>query len=247
MADLDARRARVFGSYAEEYARWRPGYPEEAVDWVLPAGAVRVADLGAGTGKLTGMLLARGLAVDAVEPDPGMLAVLSRLHPGATAHLTGADALPLPDASVDAVLVGQAWHWFPVEQAVAEVRRVLRPGGQLGLLWNGEAPRDPWEHELATAGPDTPGQTEAGWDERPQVPGLPADELAGATFEWAEQLTAAALRARLATHSAYAVMDPAERDQRLDAAAALLAAEAARLATATVTVHHATYCARWRP
>jgi SAM-dependent methyltransferase len=248
MTDMDARRARVFGSYAEEYARRRPGYPDEAVDWLLPAGAVRVADVGAGTGKLTGSLLARGLVVDAVEPDPGMLAVLNRVYPGATGHLAGADMLPLPDGSVDVVLVGQAWHWFPVERAVAEVRRVLRPGGQLGLIWNGDAARDPWEHELVAAGPDNAsGHAEDSWDEHPQVPGLPQGEVEGATFEWVEQLTAAALRARLATYSAYAIMDPTERDRRLDAAAALLTAEATRRGTDTVAVHYAAYCARWRP
>jgi SAM-dependent methyltransferase len=250
MTDLDPRQARVFGSYAEEYARWRPGYPDEAVDWLLPADAVRVADVGAGTGKLTGSLLARGLAVDAVEPDPDMLVVLSRLHPGASGHLAGADALPLPDGSVDAVLVGQAWHWFPAELAVAEVRRVLRPGGQLGLVWNDIAPRERWEHELVAAvdiAPRVTEQIEATWDEQPQVAGLPRGEVEGATFEWAERLTATALRARLATYSSYAIMDVAERDGHLDAAAALLAAEAARLGTDTVAVHHAAYCARWRP
>jgi SAM-dependent methyltransferase len=247
VSDVDARRALVFGTYAEEYARWRPAYPDAAVDWLLPAGATWVADVGAGTGKLTGSLLARGLAVDAVEPDPAMLAVLRRLHPGATGHLAGAGELPLPDASVDAVLVAQAWHWFPLEQAVAEVRRVLRPGGQLGLIWNGGKPREQWEHELLAAGPDPVGDVEDDWDERPEVPGLPLGEVGAGTFEWEEQLTAAALRSRLATHSAYAILEPAERDRELDRVIGILAAEAARLGTDAVTVHHAAYCARWRP
>jgi SAM-dependent methyltransferase len=246
VADVDQQRARVFGGLAAEYARWRPSYPDAAVDWLLPAGATRVVDLGAGTGKLTGLLLARGLRVDAVEPDPEMLVVLARLHPAATAHQAGADALPVPDASVDAVLVGQAWHWFPKEQAVAEVRRVLRPGGQLGLVWNAYEPREQWERDFVAADPDSTGEDDE-WGEHPSIPGLPEGVPEGAVFRWTEQLTAAALRARMSTHSAYAIMDPAERERRLDAGAGLLAAEAARLGTDTVGVHYAAYCARWRP
>ena len=112
---LDPERARVFGAFAEDYERWRPGYPSEAVDWLVPPQATRVVDAGAGTGKLTGLLLARGLQVVAVEPDAGMLAVLARVHPDAGVHLSGADQLLVGDASVDAVLVAQAWHWFPHE------------------------------------------------------------------------------------------------------------------------------------
>ncbi|WP_298462381.1 class I SAM-dependent methyltransferase [uncultured Cellulomonas sp.] len=137
MAALDPRRATAFGRYARDDDRWRPGYPDAAVDWLLPPGAPRVADVGAGTGKLTGALVDRGLEVDAVEPDDAMLAVLRERWPGVRAHLAGADRLPLPDGAVDAVVVGTAWHWFPHDAAVAEVRRVLRPGGRLGCCGTG--------------------------------------------------------------------------------------------------------------
>jgi SAM-dependent methyltransferase len=156
MSPVDARRALSFGKLAEEYARWRPGYPPEAVDW-LARNATHVAEVGAGTGKLTAALVARRLTVEAVEPDPDMLAVLRRVCPEVTTHLAGADALPLPDASVDAVLVADAWHWFPRERAVAEVRRVLRPGGWLGLVWNVPRPVEDWELELAGLDPDRKG------------------------------------------------------------------------------------------
>ncbi len=249
MSYPDPKRARVFGAVAEEYERWRPGYPSQAVDWLLPLQVSRVADVGAGTGKLTGLLLARGLQVAAIEPDPWMLAVLSRVHPGAQVHLAGADELPLPGASVDAVLVAQAWHWFPHEQALAEVRRVLRPGGWLGLIANMPDPREPWELELARLDPDTSGpmfDDEGDEDNEWEIPGICLDRVQKATFRWQEQITAEGLRARLATHSAYLVMAAEERELRLDRVASVAAAEAARLATPTVLLGHTAHCARVR-
>ena len=126
-------RAGSFGAAADVYDRSRPGYPVEAVRFCLPDGARRVLDLGAGTGKLTEVLLDLGFDVVAVEPSEAMRALL----PARAEALDGdAEHLPLPDASVDAVLVGQAFHWFDTEPALAEIARVLRPGGTLGLLWN---------------------------------------------------------------------------------------------------------------
>ena len=126
-------RAGSFGAAADVYDRSRPGYPVEAVRFCLPDGARRVLDLGAGTGKLTEVLLDLGFDVVAVEPSEAMRALL----PARAETLDGdAEHLPLPDASVDAVLVGQAFHWFDAEPALAEIARVLRPGGTLGLLWN---------------------------------------------------------------------------------------------------------------
>jgi SAM-dependent methyltransferase len=246
---VDPRRARTFGARAEEYERWRPSYPPDAVAWLVPPGAARVADVGAGTGKLTGPLLAYGLEVVAVEPDPGMLAVLRREHPAAVPYLAGAEALPIPDAGVDAVLVGQAWHWFPHERAVAEVRRVLRPGGWLGLVWNGPDPRDVWEYDLARLDPDT---AEHDYTVEPatdpfEVDGIPAAELEWATFRWLRELDAESLRGRLNTHSAFAVMAPDDRERLIDAMVAVLTAEAERRGTPTVPLRQSTHCARWRP
>ena len=125
-------RRTSFGSAADAYATGRPSYPAEAVDWVLPSGAQRVLDLAAGTGKLTERLLERGLDVVAVEPSDEM-----RAHvPAAATALSGtAEAIPLADASVDCVVVGQAFHWFDGPNAMAEIARVLRPGGTVGLFW----------------------------------------------------------------------------------------------------------------
>ena len=134
-AAVRSAAAGAFGSVAATYAAVRPGYPAAAVRWALPPGARTVLDLGAGTGKVTEALLAQGLAVHAVEPDERMLAQLRLVAPAADARQGTAEAIPLPSASVDAVLVGHAFHWFG-DGALAEMARVLRPGGTAALLWN---------------------------------------------------------------------------------------------------------------
>lgn len=142
------RQASSFGAVAAAYERGRPPYPPEAVDWLLPAGASRVLDLGAGTGKLTRQLRDRGLDVIAVEPSEGMREQLARAVPGVPVHAGSAEEIPLPDHSVDAVLVAQAWHWVDRSRAVPEVARVLVPGGRLGLVWNIRDEREDWVAEL---------------------------------------------------------------------------------------------------
>ena len=128
------RQRSSFGSAAQAYERGRPTYPEAAVEWLLPVGARRVLDLGAGTGKLTRLLVARGLDVVAVEPSDGMRGEFGRVLPGVPVLDGSAESIPLDEGAVDAVLVGQAWHWVDVPAASAEVARVLAPGGVLGLV-----------------------------------------------------------------------------------------------------------------
>jgi SAM-dependent methyltransferase len=140
--------ARSFGPVAGRYERGRPPYPATAVDWLVPPAARRVLDLGAGTGKLTRHLLDRGLEVTAVDPSDGMLAELRRLLPGVPAVAGSAEAIPLPDGSVDAVLVAQAWHWVDPDRAVPEVARVLAHGGRLGLIWNVRDQREDWVRRI---------------------------------------------------------------------------------------------------
>ena len=142
------RQASSFGGAAAAYERGRPPYPPEAVDWLLPEGASRVLDLGAGTGKLTRQLRDRGLDVIAVEPSEGMREQLTRAVPGVSVHAGSAEEIPLPDHSVDAVLVAQAWHWVDRSRAVPEVARVLVPRGRLGLVWNIRDEREEWVAEL---------------------------------------------------------------------------------------------------
>jgi SAM-dependent methyltransferase len=148
-AETKTAHARSFDASADSYERARPGYPAAAVDWLIPRPG-RVLDLGAGTGKLTRQLVAAGHEVIAVEPLPGMRSQLSAQVPEAEALPGSAEDIPLPPADVDAVVVGQAWHWFDQATASAEIARVLRPGGVLGLLWNFADERVDWVHRLWT-------------------------------------------------------------------------------------------------
>ena len=127
---------RSFGSAAADYERGRPVWPVEAV---LAPGLPRhatVLDLAAGTGKLTRVLVPQFRRVVAVEPLDELRALLEELVPGAEALAGEAESIPLADGSVDAVFVGEAFHWFAAPPAVAEIARVLRAGGTLVVLWN---------------------------------------------------------------------------------------------------------------
>jgi SAM-dependent methyltransferase len=147
-------RATTFGTSADAYDRLRPAPAPEALDHIVPPGARRVADLAAGTGLVTRAVLARpgAPAVVAVEPDPRMLARLIATTPGALAVRGVAEAIPLASGAVDAVLASSAWHWFDPPVATAEIARVLRPGGVLGLLWSRADPTVPWVAEVRGVG-----------------------------------------------------------------------------------------------
>ncbi|MFD6196123.1 class I SAM-dependent methyltransferase [Mycobacteriaceae bacterium NPDC060252] len=236
MPDAQAEPSLSFGSQAAAYERGRPSYPPEAIDWLLPAGAHDVLDLGAGTGKLTTRLVERGLNVVAVDPLAEMLEVLSNSLPETPALLGSAEEIPLPDNSVDAVLVAQAWHWVDPERAIPEVARVLRPGGRLGLVWNTRDERlgwvadlgkiigsedDPFNHAVSLPAPFT-GQ------ERHQV-------------EWTSYLTPQALLDMVASRSYCITAPEAARKKTLQQVRELLAthpalAQSTGLALPYVTV-----------
>jgi ubiquinone/menaquinone biosynthesis C-methylase UbiE len=142
-------RADIFGEVADAYERSRPGYPPQAVSWLVGPTPCRVLDLAAGTGKLTRALVAAGHHVLAVDPSAPMLDVLRRILPAVDARKGSAEALPVADAGVDVVVVAQAFHWFDQDQALSEIARVLRPGGWLGLVWNLRDETVPWVAELS--------------------------------------------------------------------------------------------------
>jgi SAM-dependent methyltransferase len=140
--------AHSFGGVAEAYERGRPTYPVEAVRWLLGEQALTVLELGAGTGKLTRVIAQLGHDVHATDPDPEMLKILERELPGVRAAEASAEDIPLGDASVDAVIAAQAFHWFDLDRALPEISRVLRPGGHLCLVWNYRNEKIPWVRRL---------------------------------------------------------------------------------------------------
>jgi SAM-dependent methyltransferase len=149
--DMTEVRRQSFGGIAHDYDRFRPGPPDEAVEWLMPAGA-RVLEIGAGTGALTRRLLARAAHVRAVEPDARMRAVLAARVPAAEVVDGRAEELPADDGSFDVVIGASMWHWVDEELALLEVARVLRPGGTFSLLWNGPDRSVDWMRSLWAGG-----------------------------------------------------------------------------------------------
>lgn len=204
-----------FGAAAEAYERGRPGWPPAAVDALgLPRDA-GVLDLAAGTGKLTRVLVQRFARVYAVEPDPAMRRFVSGAL-GGDAH-----AIPLADGSVDAVFIAEAFHWFADRDAVAEIARVLRPGGTLALLWN--LPLDDVipEH-IRKTWPSGPPNAPRPGDWRRAFDGSAFGPFEYATFEHAAQLSRDELAAYYASFSWIATLAPDARARELDRFTSLL-------------------------
>ncbi|MDH6707205.1 MULTISPECIES: class I SAM-dependent methyltransferase [unclassified Kitasatospora] len=211
----DEQQGTSFGSNAAGYTEHRPDYPREAIEWALVPVADRpqltVLDLGAGTGQLTKGLRAAGIAVVAVEPDARMRDELVRNHPGVEAHIGSAESIPLPDASVDAVLAGNAFHWFDQEKAFPEIARVLRPGGVVAALWNDDDARVDWIAGLARI---------FGWDSTTS----PTDrlrqhplftDLEHADFRHGQRCTTDSMVARMGTLSPVLALPEQERGELL--------------------------------
>jgi SAM-dependent methyltransferase len=233
------QRSLSFGSEAAAYERGRPSYPPEAIDWLLPAGARDVLDLGAGTGKLTTRLVERGLSVVAVDPIAEMLEVLSTALPDTPALLGTAEEIPLPDNSVDAVLVAQAWHWFDPERAIPEVVRVLRPGGRLGLVWNIRDERLGWVKDLGRI---------IGHEDDPaaRTVTLPAPftDVERFQVEWTNYVTPQAVIDLVASRS-YCITSPTDvRTRTLDRVRELLATHPALANSTGLSLPYVTVCVR---
>ncbi|MEU8920131.1 class I SAM-dependent methyltransferase [Kitasatospora sp. NPDC048545] len=222
-----------FGAAAGAYAEHRPDYAQAAVRWALePAPGPRVLDLGAGTGKLTGTLLAMGVDVVAVEPDPAMLAELRRGIPAVQALAGSAEAIPLPDGSVDAVLSGNAMHWFDMDLAGPEIARVLAPGGVLAGLWNVFDDGVDWVAGLAAVtGSAAIGPRDVPQSWRVEAAGMHLPRKGGgARFDLPEQAefphgqgrTADSLVATLGTKAGVLVMPEREREALLSRTRAYL-------------------------
>src|SRR5215212_5691717 len=216
---------RGFASAADVYEQSRPGYPDDAVRWLvqqlrLAAGAT-VVDLAAGTGKLTRLLPPTGASVIAIEPVDEMRDALRRTTPAADVRPGTAEETGLPDSSADAVTVAQAFHWFDGPAALVEIDRILRPGGWLALIWNVRDLEHPTQRAVedlfAPYRGDTPSHRSVRWREA-----LDASEL----FEGAEvnrfpnvqTLDADALVRRVASTSFIAELPDPERRRVLDQA-----------------------------
>lgn len=154
MSDETPTHARSFASVAQEYDRSRPSYPADAVTWLIGehrlGGPLKVLELGAGTGLLTELVVAAGHEVLATDPLPEMLEHLSRRLPDVATAVATAESIPVPSRSYDVVLCAQSFHWFDHPVALAEIARVLRPGGVLGLVWNVRDEGIPWVRKLGT-------------------------------------------------------------------------------------------------
>ncbi|TNC27984.1 class I SAM-dependent methyltransferase [Amycolatopsis alkalitolerans] len=210
--ELYARRARSFGAQASAYAEHRPDYPLPAIRWGLPDRARHVLDLAAGTGKLTDGLLALGLRVTAVEPDPGMRAEFEQRHPGTAAFEGTAERIPLGEGAVDSVLVGQAFHWFDLDRALTEIARVTRPGGTVVALWNHDDLSVPWVAEFSEL--TKTGVSRRFLWQRPDLPEHPGFEpFERRQFSHVQRRTAGTLIDTVATHSHMLTAPDEEREQ----------------------------------
>jgi SAM-dependent methyltransferase len=223
--ELNARRATSFGAQAAAYAAERPDYPDAAIRWALEPvrdrTSLRVLELAAGTGKLTQGLLRAGADVIAVEPSAAMLAQLHRLLPAVPALTGTAESIPLGDGSVDAILVGQAMHWFDLDRAMPEMSRVLTPGGVLAGLWNMDDDRVPWVRGLSEISRGNVSFTR--WEGRSRLEPTPYfPELEQETFAHVQRRTAESLAATLGTHSHVLVLSEDERAELMDRVLAYL-------------------------
>lgn len=216
MDDEVRRHARSFGSVAETYDRGRPSFPTAAAAWLVGSEAATVLELGAGTGKLTRVLVELGHDVHATDPDPEMLAVLRRHLPDVPTSESGAEEIPLPDRSVDVVVVAQAFHWFDHERALPEIARVLRPGGHVALVWNNRNAKIPWVRKLWRILTDQPELREA---TEASVKALVSSPLFGfveeKTFDLWQQVNRESLVDLVASRSYISTLADQAREEKL--------------------------------
>jgi SAM-dependent methyltransferase len=234
-------RAGSFDLGVAAYRRARPGYPDAAARWLVPGQGCRVVDLAAGTGKLTERLHALGYLVTAVEPSHGMRRELERAVPGVWTLAGTAETIPVPDGSVDGVVVAQAWHWFRTAEALTEIRRVLRPGGRLGVTWNVRDHRVDWVEEFT--------QIIHRGDSLTPFHGEPTlDDTFGpvehATFPWKHRMHVSDLRTLAASRSHTLTLPEDQREELLDAVDELTRTHPALAGREEIELPYRTEC--WR-
>jgi len=224
--DLDARRAS-FLSKADEYERYRPGYPAEAVRWLVGSPTQRVLDLGCGPGKLTAQISEVGHDVVGVDPSLAMLQGARRK--GLLVVRATAERLPFRDSSVDVVTAATAFHWFDVERAVPEMRRLLPSGGKVGLVTNMRDESVPWVKALSEIiGSEAAMAVTLGGAEGMEAEFVTKLEGGGLftdterrVFDYQQELTAEGLLGLVRSRSYIAILPDKEREERLAQVATL--------------------------
>ena len=222
---------RGFGREADAYERSRPSYPDDAVEWLVRHLRMSresvVVDLAAGSGKLTRLLVATGADVIAVEPVEAMRRLLHRLLPLVPAVAGTAEALPVKASSLDAVCVAQAFHWFDAEAAFAELARVLRAGGRVGMVWNVRDRSVDWVGRVWAimdgAESEAPWRQRTAWRETALVERADFGPFHRATFRHEQTTTPAGVVDRIRGVSHVAAMEDGRRDEVLVAVRRLLA------------------------
>jgi ubiquinone/menaquinone biosynthesis C-methylase UbiE len=248
---------RGFDSGADAYDRARPGYPPDAVDWIcehLRLGpGVRCCDLAAGTGKLTALLAPHGAEMLAVEPVEGMRRRLQDAVPTAAVVAGIAEALPLGAATLDAVTVAQAFHWFDADRAFAELARTLRPGGRVALVWNARDRSVDWVDALWSimdrVEKTAPWRDHDRWADSGLGPRIGFGPLHEATFHHAQVLDVAGVLDRFASVSHVAVLPDARRAAVLDEVRGVLETHSSTRGRTELTIPYrvdAYWCERTR-
>lgn len=203
---VDEVLAKSFERIGADYDRYRPGFPTEAAELLVPEHVEAVLDLGAGTGKFTELLTERAARVIAVEPSTAMLGVLREKLPEVLSLEGNAERIPMEDRTVQAVAVAQAFHWFDRDAACAEIRRVLVPDGRLGLFWNHYDPTCAWDRAAQRIAHPAVDQVERTTGDTPaDLPGfvlVHREEL-----RWRETITRDDYLSRWGTVSSFIVAD----------------------------------------
>jgi ubiquinone/menaquinone biosynthesis C-methylase UbiE len=211
-----------FGTAADSYDRLRFHPSAEAVHWLLRGDERRVLDLAAGTGQVTGQLVPLGLTVVAVEPDQRMRAVFGARFPGIECLDGTAERIPLPDDSLDAVVVGSAWHWFDAPAALTQIARVLHGHGRLGVFATSVDTRVGWVADMFT---DVSLRAQQRGIDSTRNVTLPSADFAGleeTIFTASQAMDVADVVAWFRTHSTYQSADQATKTAMLDRAARVL-------------------------
>jgi SAM-dependent methyltransferase len=247
--DVKAQHGGSFGAVAEDYAAARPSYPAEAVEWLTGPAPLDVVDLGAGTGKLTELLVAAGHRVTAVDPSAGMLEQLHRRLPEVITAEGPAEQVPLPDACCDVVTAAQAWHWFDQREAPLECARLLRPGGRLALVWNQREDAVEWVQAVwepvNRSGVTGLGLLPEGWAGAVVVNG-PFSRPEVAVFRHDQPISRDGILRLIASRSSVAVMEEQERRSLLAEVTEILDTHPATKGRDHLVIEYETHCYRWK-